>query len=186
MSDQVWPELLWKSLRSSAETQLAEGKFSKAQIGMGDGQHLAPTIRSDLTRWMEPADNREIFEYLELLRKSLNEKLFLNLHEVEYHLAFYPIGSFYQKHLDSSVKSSGERVITFVLYLNEGWQETYGGQLRLHGIGKDVFPFGGRLIVFRSDTIEHEVLPATHNRWSLTGWFRRRQAQAFPLSCCKS
>jgi SM-20-related protein len=31
-------------------------------------------------------------------------------------------------------------------------------------------PEAGRLVCFRSDLIEHEVLPATRERYSLTGW----------------
>src|SRR3546814_5029992 len=30
----------------------------------------------------------------------------------------------------------------------------------------------GRLVVFRSDLIPHEVMPCSQPRWSLTGWFR--------------
>jgi SM-20-related protein len=34
----------------------------------------------------------------------------------------------------------------------------------------DILPLAGRLVCFRSDQIEHEVLPATRERLSLTGW----------------
>lgn len=174
VSDQDWPDSIWKSLGIWAEAQLEQGSFSSAEIGRGADQHQAVAIRSDLTRWMEPADRPEIFQYLEKLRKILNEKLFLSLTEFECHLAFYPVGAFYKKHIDSSVSSSGERVISFVLYLNEDWVEANQGHLRLNELSKDFLPLGGRFILFRSDIIEHEVLPANVNRWSLTGWFRRR------------
>ena len=32
----------------------------------------------------------------------------------------------------------------------------------------------GTLVCFLSERFEHEVLPATRSRWSLTGWFRSR------------
>jgi SM-20-related protein len=35
---------------------------------------------------------------------------------------------------------------------------------------KDFLPMAGRLVIFRSDEIEHEVLPATRERLSITGW----------------
>ncbi|WP_397474496.1 2OG-Fe(II) oxygenase [Pusillimonas sp.] len=35
-----------------------------------------------------------------------------------------------------------------------------------------LLPQAGRLVLFRSDTIPHEVLPARRVRWSLTGWYR--------------
>jgi SM-20-related protein len=34
----------------------------------------------------------------------------------------------------------------------------------------DVLPQAGRLVCFRSEQIEHEVLPATRPRFSITGW----------------
>jgi SM-20-related protein len=34
----------------------------------------------------------------------------------------------------------------------------------------DILPQAGKLVCFRSDQIEHEVLPATRPRMSITGW----------------
>jgi SM-20-related protein len=59
-----------------------------------------------------------------------------------------------------------------ICYLNENWEENHGGQLRMHlPSGElDVFPTAGTMVCFRSDQIEHEVLPATRERRSITGW----------------
>lgn len=59
-----------------------------------------------------------------------------------------------------------------ICYLNENWREDEGGQLRVYFPAgtKDFFPTAGRLVCFRSDLLEHEVLPATRERLSLTGW----------------
>ena len=38
----------------------------------------------------------------------------------------------------------------------------------------DVLPEAGTLVVFLSADLPHEVLPATRERLSLTGWLRRR------------
>jgi SM-20-related protein len=43
----------------------------------------------------------------------------------------------------------------------------------------DVQPTGGCLVVFLSGEVPHEVLPATRERLSLTGWFRRRGNEPF-------
>ncbi len=40
-------------------------------------------------------------------------------------------------------------------------------------------PIGGCLVVFLPGDIPHEVLPATRDRLSLTGWFRRRGNELF-------
>jgi SM-20-related protein len=45
----------------------------------------------------------------------------------------------------------------------------------------DILPLGGRLVLFLSDLIEHEVLPARRERYSITGWFRR-QTSPFPFA----
>ena len=69
-----------------------------------------------------------------------------------------------------------------VFYLNPDWQAEQGGALRLYltdGSTHDVLPEAGTLVVFLSADLPHEVLPATRERLSLTGWFRRRGAGVF-------
>ena len=59
-----------------------------------------------------------------------------------------------------------------ICYLNPDWKPEEGGQLRMYleEAQLDTLPLAGRLVCFRSDQIEHEVLPATRERLSLTGW----------------
>jgi SM-20-related protein len=38
----------------------------------------------------------------------------------------------------------------------------------------DVYPSGGKLVLFLSADFDHEVLPATRDRFSIACWFRRR------------
>ncbi|MEW5314181.1 MAG: hypothetical protein WDW38_005696 [Sanguina aurantia] len=70
----------------------------------------------------------------------------------------------------------GDRSITAILYLNSEWDgATDGGQLRLfHADGSggftDVEPVAGRVVLFRSRLIEHEVLPAWRPRWAMSAW----------------
>ena len=63
-------------------------------------------------------------------------------------------------------------------YLNApGWPADAGGALLLHpltGEPVSVLPEGGTLVVFRSDDLPHEVLPATRQRLSIAGWMRTR------------
>jgi len=37
---------------------------------------------------------------------------------------------------------------------------------------RDIEPVGGRLVVFLSDRVEHEVLPTSATRRAATAWFR--------------
>jgi SM-20-related protein len=151
---------------------------------------INPTLRGDQIYWLEeqptsPAQ-QDYFNAMEALRLQLNQQLYLGLFGLESHLAVYPPGMVYQKHLD---RFKGEnlgkplRKISAIVYLNKDWRESDGGQLRIylndHSAGHDqsyidLVPIGGRAVFFLSDTFYHEVLPAQQNRMSLTGWFLTR------------
>ena len=97
-------------------------------------------------------------------------------------LALYEAGGRYVRHLDVRRGGGGPvRRLTAIVYLNEGWQAEWGGQLRLYErsgtagdseVSVDVLPVYGRLLLFASEEIEHEVLPATQRRVALTTWFK--------------
>jgi hypothetical protein len=80
------------------------------------------------------------------------------------------------------------RVVTAILYLNDStppWEETAnGGMLRLYiganskdDIGTtavsvhDIAPVGGRLVLFDSQKVLHEVLATNRDRYAITVWF---------------
>ena len=153
--------------------------LTPAAIGRGSDEQVISEIRGDHTRWLEQCPPHPAQQaYLQLadsLREALNRSLFLGLESFETHYALYPPGSGYRTHLDR-FRDSPLRTVTLVSYLNSGWQPELGGQLRLHLPGQtlDVQPLSGTMVVFMSDRILHEVLPAQAERASLTGWFRRR------------
>ena len=140
-------------------------------------------VRGDRILWLDQGAGLPVetpaWEALDALRLALNRSLQLGLFSVEAHYALYPPGAAYQRHLDR-FRASGEpgdvRVISFALYLNHDWTPADGGVLRIYD-GKrvrDVLPVASTLACFLSERFEHEVLPATRQRLSLTGWFRRR------------
>ena len=97
-----------------------------------------------------------------------------------------------------------DRAVTSILYLNAApWDpKADGGCLRLHhhhdddGFGgpsgvssvgssaasivvgsfTDVSPLSGRLVVFDSRRVLHEVLPAFRERWALSAWIPSAEA----------
>jgi len=155
------------------------GRFSRAGVGRGSERRIRADVRSDHVLWLDesaltPAQSR-CWSEIEALRAELNRELFLGLISVEAHYAFYPPGAFYRKHVDR-FSDSDERAISYSLYLNSDWKEEEGGQLRLYAGGQriEIFPRAGTFVTFRSDNIPHEVAPAVRDRFSLTGWFRRR------------
>jgi len=147
--------------------------FQKAGIGKHGKQ--INEVRGDYIKWIESDEASPSLQlYIQRIRdliQYLNHSLFLSLKDFEVHRTVYPVGTFYKRHLDQ-FKQNDHRKLSLICYLNENWDETHGGQLRMHlpSGTLDVFPNGGKLVCFRSDMIEHEVLPATRERYSLTGW----------------
>jgi len=149
--------------------------LKKAGIGKKQGLQINEAIRGDYIQWLDkktvPDPAKIYLDRLRELTTFLNRSLFLSLKDYEVHFTIYPAGSFYKRHLDQ-FKKNDHRILSIICYLNPGWTEQDGGQLRMYlpDAPADVLPLGGRLVCFRSDQIEHEVLPAKRDRLSLTGW----------------
>jgi SM-20-related protein len=147
-------------------------------------------LRGDNIYWLNEAEAKSAqqvyFAHMETLRQQLNQDLYLGLFALESHLALYPAGTGYKKHIDrfkGSDSTQPQRQISSILYLNQDWQDSNGGHLRLYLNQEsesaetpyiDIPPIAGRLVMFLSDTFYHEVLPATQDRMSLTAWFLTR------------
>ena len=165
---------LCSSLLQDAQNQKS---FKSAGISSTNKLHIDRSKRSDKTIWLDE-DGGAKSEYLMFsaeLRDKLNQELYLGIKYYEAHYALYEEGDFYEKHLDA-FKGSKNRVVTTVLYLNEEWDESKGGELIVYNqedekIAK-VIPNAGTLVVFLSDKFPHEVLPAKVKRHSIAGWFR--------------
>ena len=167
-------------LRAHALALEAAGQLSPAGVGRGLARTERADIRGDRIAWLDNAQPAppEIAAHalFEAVRISCNRELALGLFELEAHYALYPPGSAYARHRDR-FRDDDARVLSCVLYLNEGWRAENGGALRvyLHDARcLDVVPHGGTLVAFLSDRFDHEVLASTRPRLALTGWFRRR------------
>jgi SM-20-related protein len=153
--------------------------FKKAGIGKQHDLQINEAVRGDYILWLDthsaPEPARVYLNRLREFMQYLNQNLFLSLKDVEVHMTVYPIGTYYKRHLDQ-FKKDDKRKLSVICYLNTDWEESYGGQLRIYTEEKslDVVPLAGRLVCFRSDVLEHEVLPATRERLSLTGWMLDR------------
>jgi len=187
LADQNWAVV--PSFISSLEVHELSLEIDKLQhanqlrpagIGRGDRTGIHPEIRRDVICWLDPpsipAPQKRLLSQLEELKVYLNRALFLGLRTMEGHVALYPEGGFYRRHLDR-FQDDDARVISIVLYLNNHWQREWGGQLKLYlgeqGLVEEVQPTGGTLVAFLSDQIPHEVIPALRPRKSFAGWYRR-------------
>lgn len=171
---------LTAELAAECRLRHARGELERAGIGRGESPLIREGVRGDHIAWLEPDDEHPgVQRYLQLmdtLREAFNRTLFLGLEDYESHFALYPPGAFYVRHLDR-FRDDDRRMVSLVLYLNDAWLPEQGGELRLYldeQRHQDVLPLGGSLVCFLSGQLPHEVLPATRERLSLTGWFRRR------------
>jgi SM-20-related protein len=170
-------------LRAEAERIWDAGGFHPAGVGRGATRRIRPEVRTDRVSWLDPhgcsAAQRHYLRTVEALRQAINRTLLLGLSDYEGHLAIYPPGGYYRKHLDQ-FRDIGRRTVSCVLYLNPEWTVADGGQLRLYtdpnapSHYEEIMPLGGQLVTFISARFLHEVLASRRQRVSLTGWFRRR------------
>jgi SM-20-related protein len=169
------------------ESILRLNEFNKGIVlfkraGIGTEKQIETAIRGDYIRWIDPQTAPEELKiYLRKLSgliSFVNQSLFLSLKDYEIHQTIYPVGSFYKRHIDQ-FRTGDHRRLSVICYLNRDWKEEQGGQLRLHlPEGPcDIFPTAGRLVCFRSDQLEHEVVPASRDRLSLTGWILDQYAE---------
>ncbi len=183
----VWPGFLDAAavagLLAEARARREAGAFHRAGVGRANGLAVRDQVRGDEVLWLDEAADvaaeRPYWQALQALRREINQTLYLGLVEGEFHYAHYPVGTFYRRHLDR-FRDDDARTVSCVLYLNQDWQDAEGGQLRLYLDATeeskflDVSPQAGTLALFLSDRFWHEVLPASRERWSVTGWMRRR------------
>jgi SM-20-related protein len=165
-----------KNILELDEFQAGSAHFRKAGIGKNRDHRINESIRGDYIHWIDknsaPDALKAYLAKLEMLVQFLNESLFLSLKDFEIHMTIYPAGTFYKRHLDQFNRDD-HRKLSVICYLNENWSSDQGGQLRMFlsdGSSIEILPTAGTLVCFRSDLIEHEVLPATRTRLSLTGW----------------
>jgi SM-20-related protein len=175
VADQFLSHKEVEAILTLPDFQNGSNNFKKAGIGKQQGLQINEAIRGDYIQWLDkqtaPAEAKVYLNRLQELIGFLNQTLYLSLKDYEVHFTVYPVGSYYKRHLDQ-FKHDDHRKLSVICYLNQNWEEQHGGQLRmfLPGGQKDILPLSGRMVCFRSDQIEHEVLPATRERLSITGW----------------
>lgn len=173
------PELL-RALQQEITVLDQNDALKIAGVGRGSAPVQDRSVRRDKIAWLQGSTPTQavLFEFLEGLRVGLNQRLFLGLKRFEAHYATYHCGDFYKPHVDS-FQGRASRIVSLVLYLNDDWQPSDGGALQIYSrdneceIGGLVLPEAGRVALFMSEEIRHEVLEAHRTRYSLACWFRQ-------------
>ena len=183
LTDNLLPEEKIYSIKDRFQYLLDEDEFQKSAIGKKLLLKVNEEIRGDYIRWIEtddlPPTIETYYNFLSQLIAYFNRHLYIGLKDLESHYAFYPKGKWYLKHRDR-FKKNPHRVISVVLYLNENWVESNGGNLIIYDDNlkelKNVAPIINRLAVFKSEMI-HEVLPCTTSRYSITTWLLDKEKE---------
>ncbi|MFA7274523.1 MAG: 2OG-Fe(II) oxygenase [Crocinitomicaceae bacterium] len=156
-----------------------KGTLKNAGIGNKLALHKDKSIRGDQVKWIDEQSSN-VFESIYLKKiwrfiDYLNKSCFTSILTFESHYANYACGDFYKRHLDQFKNEKG-RKFSIVLYLNQDWKMEDGGLLSLYpelGAQQNISPMEGRLVLFRSDEMEHEVHPSpTRERSSIAGWMK--------------
>ena len=171
-------------LRKSLLDKYEEDDFKKAAIGNRTNEVIARSIRGDFILWINEAEAGEAekayFKKINSLVNYLNRTCFMGILTKEFHYAVYPEGTFYKRHLDT-FQNDGRRKLSMVCYLNdEDWKPENGGELTIYTEENgneneiNIYPFPGRVVIFESQELEHEVKPVKVPRLSITGWLKTR------------
>lgn len=161
----------------AAVAAVARGEVASAGVGRAAGYRVDTAIRSDLMCWLGDEDIAGPFapaaRLFDAVMAEANAQVWLGLRRWTAQLALYPgAGTRYQRHLDAFVRHPG-RLLTAILYLNPAWTPADGGALAVFEPSGERFvePLLGRLVVFLSDRVEHEVRPVHAPRLALTAWY---------------
>ncbi|MCB9665840.1 MAG: 2OG-Fe(II) oxygenase [Alphaproteobacteria bacterium] len=152
--------------------------------GVGGRGTRAEAVRGDHTTWLDDhldlPDAARLWRWFDGLRGRLAEALRVALPSCRVQLARYPEGAHYRAHVDA-LRDDPVRRLTAILYLDPGWTPEAGGALQVveGGEVRRIAPVGGRLVLFRADAVEHEVLPTSGPRYAATAWLGARPRLAW-------
>lgn len=172
------------ALRESLLHKYEEDQFKKSAIGNQTNEQIVTAVRGDFIFWLNEAESnpaeKAYFDKINDFIEYLNRTCFMGIRDKEFHYAYYPEGTFYKRHLDT-FQNDDRRKLSIVCYLNDqDWQPEYGGELAIYinkedgEVTETIYPVKGRVVIFESQVLEHEVKPVKQPRLSITGWLRTR------------
>ena len=147
--------------------------------GIGNSAALSTNkkIRSDKIFWLDKKNEIEneiiFFDLIDAFVIYLNRSCFTSIKSYEFHYALYEKGAFYKKHIDQ-FKTDDSRLFSIIMYLNEGWTEGNGGELKDYKQTEIqlISPTNQKCVFFKSNELAHEVLLTNVSRMSITGWLK--------------
>ena len=150
------------------------------QAGIGNDNKLQQNalVRRDTIYWLDKKHNNihenAFFAKIDAFVLYLNQSCYAGITDYEFHYSLYEAGDFYKKHLDQ-FKDNASRQFSMISYLNPNWETQHGGELQIYQTyaNQTISPTQGKMVFFKSDQLEHEVLVTNARRMSVTGWLKR-------------
>lgn len=178
--DNFISDRLYHKIRSYFDHLMEENEFSKAGIGDAGHRQIESSVRGDFIYWLDRNRDNELsdfFDLVEVLISKIKRYCYLSISDYEFHLAHYPAGTRYEKHIDQ-FHGRTNRILSVLIYLNEDWKPQDAGELKIYDNNSQVLvePIAKRLVIFKSNSVEHEVLKTNSGRKSVTGWLLRQPA----------
>lgn len=178
IADHFLSKNLSGNLQQNIRDLQQEGLMKSAGIGNDAVADAKQQMRGDKIYWLDKKNNnireQEFLDKVEHFIDHLNQTCYTGINGYEFHYAVYGQGSGYKKHRDQ-FKTDKHRKFSLICYLNDDWIAADGGQLVIYQ--KDnvqtIPPNAQKAVFFRSDEMEHEVLPANKPRMSITGWLKK-------------
>lgn len=162
VQEKLFPEEKLIDLKNDILSAYHNNSLKDARVGRS--ADLEKNIRGDKIQWLTKEDLSEAqkfaWNFLENLKLGFNRNLFFGLKDFETHTTVYPKNTFYKKHIDQ-FKITGQgmeaidskfRKVSFIIYLNEDWNENDGGELKLFDLQnkeiQQILPRFGRAVFF--------------------------------------
>lgn len=186
----LFPDQILSDLLLLMQEMRSSDVLRPAAIGSSERAAVHTEIRSDFIHWWPDAPDHPAMQaflsVIDDLSAYMNRTCFTGISSREFMFAAYPPGARYARHLDD-FQNKNARKFSVITYLNRGWNgdgdgggngggngNGDGGELILYGASgvESVAPTFGTTVIFPSAELEHEVLPARRERYSVTGWLR--------------
>jgi SM-20-related protein len=170
-------ESLAGHLKENLTTLFTQNKMQHAGTGNNAIVDRNKLMRGDSIHWLDRAHNdvheNSFFDLMDEFIKYLNENCYTGISSYEFHYTLYAPGTFYKRHMDR-FQNNDSRKFSMIMYLNTEWVIEDGGELCIHhesGL-QNISPVNGKVVFFKSNELEHEVLMNHKNRMSITGWLK--------------
>ena len=177
ISNDFLPFDLATQLQLNLENLYKQKALKMAGIGNDHLLNRDEKIRRDKIFWLDKKDKnlyeKSFFNIIDAFVLYLNSTCFTGIKSYEFHYALYEKDTFYKKHLDQ-FKTDNGRAFSMIMYLNEGWKEQNGGELKIYQETEIqlISPDNQKCVFFKSNELEHEVLRTNVSRMSITGWLK--------------